>query len=77
VIEDKGLRKLSVSLVTETSEGPSKHGDEISVSIKTGEFMSKLRLFCMLKGLCSKTLASFYLVVDNGKCIVESSSARF
>jgi hypothetical protein len=41
-----------ILLVIETIEGPSEEGDKISDSIRTGEFIDKLRSLCMSKKDC-------------------------
>jgi hypothetical protein len=38
-----------ILLLNETIEGPSEEGDEISDSIRTGEFIDKHRSLCMSK----------------------------
>jgi hypothetical protein len=60
-----------ILLVIETNEGPSEEGDEISGSIRTGEFIDKLRSFCMSKRTVFQIFGwFFYLVSDSGKCIM-------
>lgn len=59
-----------ILLVIETIEGPSEEGDEISGSIRTGEFIDKLRTLGMSKRTVFQTFASFHLVIDSGKCIM-------